>query len=166
MKKSLLCLLFATTLLSSCKDEEAPQIYLSATYETASENSDTGIWHVSQYIFHPNGTFEYLYLLRDSQVGEDLGFVSYSKGTYSLRGEDFSIRMTEAFSVNYEDFQHGYVERLEDLETQAMSAVYIESKGSLRRLDGGKKIALLFECNDIIGHLAMCMGEQVFDRVD
>lgn len=166
MKKSLLYLLFAGILFSSCKDEEAPQSFLNATYEKATENTDTGIWYVSQYIFHSNGTYEQLYTMRGRKDGDDLGFASYYKGTYSLRGEDFNTRMTEAHSVNHEEFPEGYVERLEDLEAQSMSALSIELKGTLKRLDGGKKIALLFECNDTIGYSAMCMGEEIFDRVD
>jgi hypothetical protein len=166
MKKSLLYLLFAGILFSSCKDEEAPQSFLNATYEKATENTDTGIWYVSQYIFHSNGTFEQLFTKRDSKAGDDLGFAGYYKGTYSLRGEDFNKRMTEWYSVNHEEFPEGYVERLEDLEAQSMSAQFIESKGTLKRLDGGEKIALLFECNDVIGHSAICIGEEIFDRVD
>jgi hypothetical protein len=166
MKKPLLFLLFAVLSLSSCKDEETPQTFLDATYESAHENSDTGIWHVSQIIFHSNGTFEQLYLMRDSKAGAVIGYSAHSRGTYSLSGEDFSMRRREAFSVNSEKFPDGYVASLADLEAQTLVANFVESKGTLKRLDSGKKISILFECNDILGPVAMCMGEQVYDRVD
>jgi hypothetical protein len=165
MKKLLLYLLLAVFTFSSCKDEETPQTFLNATYEMSHEYSDTGIWYASQYIFQSNGTYEQLYLLRASKAGDVIGYLSHSKGAYSLRGEDLSVRATEYSSVNHETFPEGYVTRLADLEAQSMSADFIESKGTLKRLDGGKKISILFECNDMIG-LAMCTGELVYDRIE
>jgi len=169
MTKSLYYLFFAVLLFTSCKDEDdtVPQSFLNGTYEAAGENTDTGIWYVSQYIFHADGTYEYLHLLRDEKNGDDLGYWGYSKGSYSLRGEDLVLRLTESFALNHEDFPGGYAERLEDLEAQGLSADFVESKGTLKRLDSGEKISLLFECNDMLsGYFSMCMGELVYDRVD
>jgi len=169
MTKSLYYLFFAVLLFTSCKDENdtVPQSFLNGTYETAGENTDTGIWYVSQYIFNAEGTYEYLHLLRESEHGDDLGYWGYSKGSYSLRGEDLVLKMTESFTLNHEDFPGGYAESLEDLEAQGLSADFVESKGTLKRLNSGEKISLLFECNDMLsGYFSMCMGELVYDRVD
>lgn len=168
MAKSLYYLFFAVILLASCNDDnDNPNNFLSGTYEIAWENTDTGIWFVDQYVFKSDGTYEYLHLLREEKNGDDLGYHGYSKGTYSLRGEDFTLKMTEASTLNYDDFPQGYTEALENLEAQEMSVDFVESEGTLKKLDSGKKISILFECNDMLTEsLASCIGELVYDRVD
>ena len=167
MAKPLYFLLFAVILFTSCKDEEVPQSYLNGTYELAGENTDTGNWGISRYVFGADGTYERFGIRRESEDGEDLGYSNYSKGTYSLRGEEFITQMTESSFANYEEYPDGYAENLNDLEAQEMSAESVELKGTLKRLDSGEKISILFECNDMLpGMLSNCIGEQVYDRVD
>lgn len=167
MTKSVYVLLFAAILFTSCKEDELPQNFLNNTYERSGQNTDTGIWYASQYRFKSDGTYEQFGILRESENGDDLGYSHYSKGTYSLRGEDFITRMTESSFVNYEEFPEGYAESLEDLEAQEMPTESIELKGTLKTLENGAKISILFECNDMLtGALANCIGEQVYDRVE
>lgn len=158
-------LFFVVFLFTSCKDDEVPQSFLSGTYEIASENAETGIWYVQQYAFRADGTYDYSNFLRESENGSTLGFFYHAKGTYTLRGEDLALRINEASLVNYEEYPEGYTESLEDLETQQSSADFVESRGILKKLDSGARISLLFECNDTIGHLAMCIGELIYVKV-
>ena len=167
MRNPLYYLFFAVILFASCKDEDdsIPLGYLDDSYELAQENTDSGIWYVSQYHFKSDGTVELFYILRESQNGPDLGYSSYTKGTYMLQGQDFSVKRLESFSLDSENFPEGYTEDLEEL-TENELGPFAESKGTLKRINNGDKIAILFECNDVIGMLTMCIGEQVYDRVD
>lgn len=169
MTNSLYYLLFAFILFTSCKDEDdtIPQSFLSGTYEIATENTNSGVWYISQYIFKLDGTYEQLGLMRESQFGSALGYTSLGKGTYSLRGEEFVTNLTEVYLVNFENFPDGYAENLADLEKQELQKVFAESKGILKKLENGAKISIVFECNDMLtGKLSMCIGERVYDRVD
>lgn len=155
-------LVFAIFLITSCREDESPQSYLNGTYENTGTNSETGISYVSQYIFKGDGTFERIGLMR--QDGQLLGYNFYSKGTYSLHGEEFTVSDGQMAGVNYGDYPEGYVASLELLENYAIEP--LESKGTLRQLDGGDRIGILLECNDMIGYAAMCMGEQIYEKID
>ncbi len=162
MKNAYYFLFFAVFLIISCKDDEDPQSFLNGTYEHAGTNTETGISYVSQYIFQIDGTYERISLLRDGN--QLLGYSFYSKGNYTLSGDDFTIQVGQMAGLNYEDHPEGYVERLDLLEDYSIDPM--ESKGTLRQLDRGKKLAILMECNDVIGFSSMCIGEQVYEKVD
>lgn len=165
MKLSLYFLLFTVLLFTSCKEDEVPQNFLSGTYELAQENTDTGIWYVHQYVFKSDGTVEIFYILRTTKTGPDLGYSSYTTGTYTLRGEEFTLKRLKNFSLDYEKFPEGYTPELEEL-TESEMGPFAESKGTLKRQNNGEKISILFECNDVIGFQSMCIGEQKFVRVN
>ena len=165
MKKVFTYFAALSVLLLSCNkdDETLPLSTLSGTYEWAMENTDTGIWHVSQYIFHEDGSFTHHVLQRTALSDGQLGISYSSSGTYTLRGEEFGSTTLKNFGVNYEEYPDGYAPSLEQLEEMEVNSTFAESKGTLKQLDNGSSISLLFECNDV---LAMCIGEQVFQRVD
>lgn len=163
MKTSLYFLFFSVFLFTSCKEDEVPQSFLTGTYENAGLNTETGISYVSQYTFQAGGTYERISLLRED--GQLLGYNFHSKGTYSLRGEEFIAQDGQMAGIlDYEENPDGYVENLELLDDYMTETM--ERKGNLRQLEGGEKIAILMECNDIVGYSAMCMGEQVYVQVD
>lgn len=164
MKISNYFLLLFSILLLSCKDEDdqIPLSFLDGTYEWANENTETNIWYVNQYVFKTDGTFETFQYLRNSQDGPNLGMTYYSKGTYTLRGEEFTITLGESYGLDYEKFPEGYAASVEDLD-QIDITQFSESKGTLNQLEGGERISILFECNDM---LAMCMGAQEYVKVD
>ncbi|GAB3230464.1 hypothetical protein J0A67_16590 [Algoriphagus aestuariicola] len=162
MKRNFYFLVFAVFLITSCKDDEAPRSFLNGTYERTGIISETGIYYVLQYIFTVDGTFERITLVR--QDGLLLGYNYYAKGTFKLRGEEFTLLHVQMAGLNYEDYPEGYVESLDLLEDYSIEPM--ESKGTLRQIDRGEKIAILMECNDVIGYSSMCIGEQVFEKVD
>lgn len=88
-----------------------------------------------------------------------MGYSYYSNGTYTLRGEEFVTKVTEILLLKDEDWPTRYTE---SLEVQELPAEAPESKGTLKRLDGGAKISLVYKC----GPLENCIGEQIYDRVD
>lgn len=161
MYKSIYFLVFAVFLFTSCKEDEAPQSFLIGTYEIAGQISDTEIFYVSQYIFNSEGGYERISLFREEGL---IGYQYYSKGAYTLRGESFSMRETKMAGVNVEEYPDGYVGLLEELEDNGFNPN--ESKGTLRQIDQGEKIAILMECNDLISFPSMCIGEQVYVRLD
>ncbi|WP_343847944.1 hypothetical protein [Algoriphagus jejuensis] len=160
MIKSLIFLFLAVFLVTSCKEDEAPQDYLEGTYENAGFNSDSGVSYVSQYTFQADGTYERISLLRKD--GQLLGYNFYSNGTYTLRGEEFTLWDREMAGVNHDVHPDGYVESLELLEEYDIEPH--QSNGVLRQLHGRDRIGIQMECSDLL--LAMCIGEQIFDRVD
>lgn len=162
MKRIFYFLIFAVFLITSCTEEETPKSYLSGTYENVGTNTETGISYVSQYIFRADGTYERISLFKKD--GQLLGYQYYSKGVYTLRGNDFSKRETESGGVNVEKYPDGYVELLDELEDNGFNPN--ESKGTLRQIDLGKKIAILMECNDLIRFSSLCIGELIYDKVD
>lgn len=162
MKNSLYFLFFAVVFFTSCNEDEVPESSLSGTYEVVQENPETNTWYAGQIQFKPDGTYEHFGLARESQNGADLGYFSYSKGTYTPKGEEFVINVTESLILENEDYPAGYAESLEDLEVQELPAEVREFERNLKILDGGKKIALFFKC----GPLELCAGERIFFRVD
>jgi hypothetical protein len=162
-------LLFSVLFISCTKDDEQlPLSFLEGTYEKASENTDTNIWYVNQYVFKLDGTYETFQYLRNSQDGPNLGVAYYSKGTYTLRGEEFVTDRTEAAGVNFEEFPEGYAPSLAELDPMDISES-APAKGTLSQLDNGEKISILFECNDMLSEnntLNLCIGAQEFVKVD
>lgn len=170
MKFSYFYLLMFSVLLLSCNkdDEQLPLSFLDGTYEQASENTDTNIWYVNQYVFKLDGTYETFQFLRNTQDGPNLGVAYYSKGTYTLRGQDFILNRTEAAGVNYEEFPEGYVASIADLDPMDVSES-APAKGTLSQLENGDKISILFECNDMLSEnntLNFCIGAQEFVKVN
>ncbi len=162
MKNLRYIFILAVILLASCKDDEATPNYLNGTYENSGFNSETGISYVSQYIFAADGSYERISFLREE--GQNLGYNFYSKGSYTLRGEEFSMQDGQMAGVNYDEYPEGYVETLDLLEDYSIEPTV--SKGVLRQLEGGEKIAILMECNDVIVFSSMCIGELIYDKVD
>ncbi len=162
-------LLFAVLLLSCDKDDEQlPLSFLEGTYELANENTDTNIWYVNQYVFKLDGTYETFQFLRDTKDGPNLGVAYYSKGTYTLRGEEFITTSTEAAGVNYEEFPEGYADSLAELDPIEVSES-APSKGILKQMEEGEKISIVFECNDTFSEnfiLLSCIGVQEYVKVD
>ncbi len=72
------------------------------------------------------------------------------------------MKRLKSFYLDHEKFPEGYAEDLEELIESEMGG-FSESKGTLKRKNNGKKISILFECNDM---LAMCIGEQFYTKVD
>jgi hypothetical protein len=162
MKRNFYFLVFAVFLITSCKDDDAPRSFLNGTYENVGTNTETEISYVGRYIFKADGTYERISLVKKD--GQLLGYQYYSKGVYTLRGIDFSRRETESFGVNVDKYPDGYAGSLEELEDNGFNPN--ELKGTLRQIDRGEKIAILMECNDVIGYSSMCIGEQVYERVE
>lgn len=90
--------------------------------------------------------------------------LSTPRETIRLAARIFSTVQTKMAGVNYADHPDGYTNNLDELEAYQIDPY--KSKGRLRRIDGGEKISILMECNDVIGLSSMCIGEQVFVRVD
>lgn len=169
MFKSIYLLLFATVLFTSCKEDEDPiaQSFINGIYENSQQNTDSGLWYISRYEFNSDGTYKNYQIVRENQHGPDLGYSYHTKGTYVLRDENFSIAVSEASAVNYEDYPDGYTESLANLEVQEISTTYRESSGVLRKLENGKKLGIVFECNDMLSSIqALCIGELLYDKVD
>ncbi|MCE7057826.1 hypothetical protein LZF95_24295 [Algoriphagus sp. AGSA1] len=169
MLKPLYLLLFATVLFTSCKEDEdpIPQSFINGIYENSQQNTDSGLWYVNRYEFNSNGTFDNFQIIRENQRGPDLGYSYHTKGTYLLRGENFSIAVTDTYAVNYEDYPDGYTDSLANLEVQEISTTFRESSGVLRELENGNKLGIVFECNDMLSSIqAMCIGELLYDKVD
>lgn len=169
MFKSIYLLLFATVLFTSCKEDEdpIPQSFINGIYENSRQNTDSGLWYINRYEFNSDGTYKNYQIVRENQHGPDLGYSYHTKGTYVLRDENFSIAVSEANAVNYEDYPDGYTESLANLEVQEISTTYRESSGVLRKLENGKKIGIVFECNDTLSSIqAICIGELLYDKVD
>lgn len=170
MKLSNYIILMFSMLLLSCNknDEQLPLSFLEGTYEQASENTDTNIWYVNQYEFKLDGTYETFQFLKNSEDGPNLGVAYYSKGTYTLRGEEFVIDRTEAAGVNFEDFPAGYVASVADLDPLGVSES-APSKGTLQQFEEGEKISILFECNDMLSEnntLNFCIGAQEYIKIN
>jgi hypothetical protein len=170
MKFSYLYFLMFSVLLLSCNkdDEQLPLSLLDGTYEQASENTDTNIWYVNQYVFKLDGTYETFQFLRDTEDGPNFGVTYFSRGTYTPRGEEFSVSRSESYSLDYEKFPVGYAASVEDLDEQELT-LFADSKGTLTKLNGGNKISILFECNDMLSEnftLLMCIGAQEYVKVD
>lgn len=164
MKISYFYLFLFSILLVSCNEEEdqLPQSFLDGTYELARENTDTNIWYASQYVFKSDGTFETFQYARNSKDGPNLGVTSYSKGTYSLRGEEFTVTFTESYAVDYEKYPEGIAPTVTDLDRQEASPSTV-IEGTLNQLEDGAKISILYECNDILSN---CIGTQEYVKVD
>lgn len=170
MKTSYTLFLFLSVFLLSCTndDEQLPLSFLEGTYEQASENTDTNIWYVNQYVFKLDGTYKTFQFLRNTEGGPNLGVAYYSMGTYTLRGEEFLIDRNEAAGVNFEEFPEGYVSTIGDLDPIDISQS-APAKGSLKQLEEGEKISIAFECNDTLSEnntINLCIGAQEYDRVD
>ncbi|WP_111668836.1 hypothetical protein [Algoriphagus litoralis] len=170
MKFSYFYFLLISVFFLSCTkdDEQLPLSFLEGTYEKASENTDTNIWYVNQYVFKLDGTYETFQFLRNSEDGPNLGVAYYSKGTYTLRGEDFVLNRTDAAGVNFEEFPEGYAPSLAELDPIDVSGS-APAKGTLSQLENGEKISILFECNDMLSEnntLNFCIGAQEFVKVD
>lgn len=170
MKISYFYFLFISVLLISCikDDEQLPLSFLEGTYELANENTDTNIWYVNQYVFKSDGTFETFQFLRASKDGPNLGVANYSKGTYTLRGEEFIVDRNEAAGVNHEEFPEGYAASVADLVPFDVSP-FAAAKGTLILLEEGKKISILFQCNDMLSEnntLNFCIGAQEYVKVN
>lgn len=161
--------LFACLLIFSfsCKDKDdaIPQISLDGTFEHAIENQETGLWFVSQYVFHADGKMQLYHLLRESKNGPTLGYTFYQRSTYTLRGTSFSQTIQRAYGVDLDSFPEGFAENLQDLKEINPSGLK-GPKGTLKRLENGNKISILFECNDTLGELASCLGELIYDKVE
>lgn len=169
MTKLLLRFLLIVLLFTSCKEEEdtIPQSELVGTYEISNEINDTGIWVVNQYIFKADGNIEQFGLMRDAEKGNKLGYTYHTKGSYTLNGVNFVIKMTEAFLVNYTKSPVGYADSVEDLESKKLSAESVEFKGVIQRSNSGAKISIVLQCTEIVGATPSdCIGERVFNRVD
>ena len=150
----------------SCQDKEdsIPQITLDGTYELATENTDTKLWYVTQYVFNPDGKLQVYHLLRETKDGPAIGYTYYQRSNYSLRGTSFSHTIQRAYRVDEDKNPEGFAEDLEDLISVDLGG-YTGAKGTLRQLESGNKIALIFECNDTPGN-AMCLGEQEYEKVN
>lgn len=170
MKLSNFIILMFSVLLLSCNkdDEQLPLSFLEGTYELSNENTDTNIWYVNQYVFKLDGTYETFQFLRNSEDGPNLGVAYFSKGTYTLRGEEFVIDRTEAARVNYEEFPEGFVPNIADLDPMDVSES-APAKGVLKQLEEGEKISIVFECNDMLSEnntINLCIGAQEYVKVD
>ncbi len=167
MKNHVLYSVFLLLVFGACndKDDTLPLSYMDGTYELMSENTDNGLWFGRQLIFHADGSFERQSVVRESERGENLGFVDYVTGTYQLRGEEYQEFHEEVNRINYEEQDVIYVTTKEELS--AIHDFRREGEvGVLRRMENGARIAIAFPCNDIIGAASMCIGEQIFTRVN
>ncbi|GAA0877244.1 hypothetical protein GCM10009119_02120 [Algoriphagus jejuensis] len=169
MTKTFLFLVLTALLFTSCKEEEdtIPQSELAGTYEISNEINATGIWMVNQYIFAADRTMEQIGLMRDSEKGGVLGYVYYTRGSYSIRGFNLVISMTEAYTLNYQANPKGYAETIEELKAATLSAEFVDFNGRVIRAAAGTKTSIALVCSEIIGPTPTnCVGERVFYRVD
>jgi hypothetical protein len=164
MKKALIFFLSSLVLFTSCQEDEAPQSFLSGTYELAWKNPDSGIWNKVHYIFETDGSYSQVAFASASDGSGLIGYTYYSEGTYTLQGEDFSTRVTKMAGVNHATDTDGYADSIQALDNWEITGGAAEYKGKLRLVNGGKKIGILMDCNDIL--MAMCAGEQIYERVD
>lgn len=162
MKVSLILASVLLIGLVSCNQDEEllPTTTISGVYENAIFNPDLDFWYVNTYTFIQDGSFEQSSTVRETQKGPDLGFVSHSTGSYVLRGEEFRVTRQTMNRIE-SDLDEYYVSKTSLVPVSDFDPA--ELKGRLKMLEQGDKIALVFECNDIL--LGICLGELIYDRV-
>ncbi|MEB2774682.1 hypothetical protein SYJ56_05160 [Algoriphagus sp. D3-2-R+10] len=161
----LLLSLLAFILISCDKEDDNPAIYLEGTYESEFASSEGNPVYSSEMIFTAAGNvlIETFVTPVDSELRCLRG---YSEGTYSLRGEEFSLSLTSSFGpdpATY-DIPEGCVSR--DLLVNNLNPANPTQKGTLVLDDANNSFLLGYACNDMLGVMSNCVGPQTYIKVD
>jgi hypothetical protein len=164
MKQSFFLAFALMISLASCNQDEEllPSTPISGVYESADFNPGLALWFVNSFTFFQDGSYELARTAREIQNGTDLGFMYHETGSYVLRGEEFRVTPS-TFIARESGSDELYVPKSSLVPAQGF--VPTETKGTLRMLDQGQKIALLFECKDMELSLSICLGEQIYNLV-
>ncbi len=158
-------LIFLAILVISCQKDEAPQSFLSGTYETKQEIQGRGSWYFNQFRFQADGTFEQTSFLRESEVGERIGFTYYSRGKYTLNGIDFTLIETQIKDTGFNEALLPVV-NITELTERELLPEGLESRGILRVLNRGNSFTLRMGCNPEIGICNMLNRTLTYNKID
>lgn len=166
MKKQFLLLCLLVFVLFSCdKEDDNPSIYLEGTYMSEYESSGDNPIYSSVMTFTGSGNvlIETFVTPIDS---EESCLTAYREGTYSLRGEEFSISLTSSFGPDPAafDISEGCVSK-EQLVNNLNPSNPTE-KGTLVLDDANDSFLLGYACNDMLGFMSNCVGAQTYTKVE
>jgi hypothetical protein len=165
MSRFCFILIFVAILVVSCQNDETPQSFLNGTYETTLKIQGREIWYVNQFRFQADGTFEQTSYLRESEVGDRIGFTYYSRGNYTLTGIDFTLIETQIKDRGFNEALVPVVS-LTDLTERDLLPEGLESRGILRVLNRGNSFTLRMGCNPEIGICNMLNTTQTYHKID
>ncbi|MBT0813161.1 hypothetical protein KIH41_17870 [Litoribacter ruber] len=108
MKKFLLFPLFALLLMFTACNEAANEFEnkLVGTWESAGFNEYMELEYVVDYIFNPNGSYEYRHYMREEGERQPVGFIMIERGNYSYNGH--TLTKTATFMA-YRPYEQPYV---------------------------------------------------------
>jgi hypothetical protein len=158
-------LLFLAIFVVSCQNDEAPQNFLSGTYETIQEIQGRESWYVNQLRFQADGTFEQTSYLKESEFGDRIGFTYFSRGNYTLNGIDFSLIETHIKDTGFDEALVPVL-NLEDLSERELLPEGLESRGILSLLNQGDSFTLRMGCIPEIGICSMLNRTLTFNKID
>ena len=93
---SLLILAFISISLISCSDAEEPRSPLIGTWESRNYSDSLEVWFVDSYSFRNDSLFDITSTVRESEIGEDLGYRLVSTSWYNLEGDIFQYYYDDA----------------------------------------------------------------------
>lgn len=159
----LLWSLLAFTLFSCDKDEEIPVTYFDGAYENVRETPPDTPIHARVMTFTKSGNLLIEEFVTPVGAGERC-LTSYSEGTYSLRGEEFTVTLTSSFGADPSIvFSLGCIPK-EELVSILNSNNKLE-EGSLVFNNNKESFLLGYPCNDTFGPMSNCIGPQTYTKV-
>jgi len=166
MKKQILLMSVLAFALFSCdKDDDNPAIFLEGTYESEFEFAEGNPVYSSEMTFTGSGNvFIESFVTRVDS--EERCLTSYSEGTYSLRGEKFSLTLTSSFGPDPAafDISEGCVPK-EQLVSN-LNTTNPTQNGTLILDDVNDSFLLGYACNDMLGLMSNCVGPQTYTKVE
>lgn len=94
--QSLLLFAFFILGLVSCSEEEEPRSPLIGSWENRTYSDSLEVWFVENYHFKNDSIFDLTATVRETELGEDLGYRYITTAWYNLDGNNFQYYYSDA----------------------------------------------------------------------
>lgn len=165
----LLCLFVlavCTASFYSCTDSEEPKFPLMGAWENRVYVDSIDYWIVETYDFVNDSTYDINVTVRESEMGDDLGYRFISRGWYDLQADDFTYYFSDALMIDNSFVASNNADKVYAPKEELVAVIidfFRRPTANLTFSADRKKFEILDECME---SMSECPSSKTYIKVD